>query len=181
MIPPLFPAYIHRTKIQQKVNDNVKQVQETGQSRALFLYGEGGRGKTVLQRNLPDVFLNRVDIKWVDLIDLDDIQFWSLGNIRDYLVDFLSEDNAEYFKNYRHFESSHTSQNNDDYARQLDERFQKAYKAFGDDSNKTIILRFDTVEAIRNFDVFFEIMVCTKMPGEKTKSLKISTKSFGVI
>ena len=172
MSKTVFPEYIQRVDAQNQIMENIEQVKQSGVSRAFLLYGEGGRGKTVLQRNLPSMFKKRNDIKWVGPIDLDDIQFWSLFNIKYYLADILNGECKGFFSDYQDLLDDYEkySQNlktdqNIDYDKVLDDEFQNAYKNFGDISGKTIVLQFDTVEAVRDFDVFYEIISwLKKMP-----------------
>lgn len=161
----IFPEYIQRIDAQNQIIENIEQVKQSRTSRAFLLYGEGGRGKTVLQRNLPSIFKDRNDIKWVGPIDLDNIQFWSLNNIKYYLANVLNEeckgcfsDYQDLVRDYERYSRSINVDQNIDYDKLLEDEFRKAYKNFGSSSDKTIVLQLDTAEAVRGFDVFYEII-----------------------
>jgi tetratricopeptide (TPR) repeat protein len=171
MTKSLFPEYIQRKDIQNYIKTNIEKVQCDGESRAFLLYGKGGRGKTFLQRNLPDVFKDRDDIMWLDPIDLDDIQFWSLINFKIYLADVLDKESKECFKSYREllgdywkyarYEKRRQDERDiglREYRRQLEKEFIKAYRHFLKESGKIIVIQLDTIEAVRDFDICADLI-----------------------
>ena len=55
MSGPESSRYIQRVAEQDQIIAEAEKVKEARESRAVFLYGRGGMGKTRLLRHLPDV------------------------------------------------------------------------------------------------------------------------------
>lgn len=172
MNPLLFPEYIERVDIQSDIQDSINKIKEDKKSRFFLLYGKGGSGKTVLQRNL-NKFIKQDDIKWLLPIDLDDSQFWSLINLKLHIADMLDGKEQDNFRAYREllndyvkyedYESNRESTRDQDidltdYKRQLDQKYKQAYEHLLDATHKIIVIQLDTVEAVRDFDVFADII-----------------------
>jgi tetratricopeptide (TPR) repeat protein len=147
--------YIPRTEEQGRILAEAARVQRTGQSRAVLLYGQGGIGKTRLVRQLPGVYQDQ-KIKWLEPIDVDDSQHWLLSNLETYVALQLDPD-SEYFRPYldyvselpRHRLMPISRESILSYLNRIKEVFAQCYKKYIDETGNSVVIIFDTVEAIR--------------------------------
>ena len=150
-----FPKYTPREKEQEKVRSALSFVRDTGNTKFLLLYGVGGTGKTYFVRNLPDS-LSVSRVQWVAPIDLDDVEFWSLLNLKTKVAQCLGK---HYFKTYFEFLSQYKrveefSEGDKRYFEQKENSiFLEGYKNFLKNSGLIPALAIDTVEAVRGISV----------------------------
>jgi hypothetical protein len=152
----LFPVYIPRDE-EALIRGEALRVRADRASRAVLLYGAGGCGKTRLLRQLAHPG-NGVDehISWLEPIDVDDSEYWLLSNLERHVAKALDPQD-QYFGAYHEYLSrlpsymrprighetviSHLSR--------IKRVFRECYTSFVEDSGKTVVLLFDTVETIR--------------------------------
>jgi tetratricopeptide (TPR) repeat protein len=150
------PRYIPRTQEQRSIIAEAARVRATGQSRAVLLYGRGGTGKTRLVRQLP-----RIDqdpkVIWLDPIGVDDSQHWLLSNLERYIASQLDPD-SQYFSRYLEYVSELPRQRLTPISREtvlshlnrIKAVFTECYESYIDGTGNTVVVTFDTVEAIRS-------------------------------
>ncbi len=150
----LYPDYIPRAE-ERDIRDQASLVHLDGQSRVVLLYGPGGIGKTLLVRHLSAS--EALDgITWLDPIDVDDSEYWLLSNLERHIADRL-DPNGSYFRPYR----DHLSQlatytrpriSHDtvvSHLGQIKRVFIDCYNQFVKDTGSTVVIGFDTIEAVR--------------------------------
>ena len=168
----LFPSYIRRDE-EQQIRDEAARVRHDGQSRAVLLYGPGGIGKTWLVRQLARDSAGDPDTIWIAPIDIDDSEYWLLSNLERLVASELDPDTA-YFGPYLDYLSRLPT-----YARprvghetvvshlgRIKRVFVDCYERFIKDSGKTVVIVFDTVEAIRGMYLLLTLTQWIKsLPG----------------
>lgn len=167
-----FPAYIPRQE-EREILDAVSELGRDRRSRAVLLYGEGGVGKTRLVRALAERHSADGMTAWLDPIDVDDTEYWLLSNLEEIVARRLDPENR-YFGAYRAYLAQLPS-----YTRaqaspetvvshlgRIKQIFTECYKSFIAGSGKTVVLTFDTVEAIRGMYLLPTLTQWMKMiPG----------------
>jgi hypothetical protein len=147
--------YVSRSAEQRQIIAEAAKVRETGESRAVLLYGNGGTGKTRLVRQLPKLDPD-TKVIWLDSIDVDDSQHWLLSNLEQYIADQLDPDH-KYFGPYFDYLSAlprhrHTPTSREtvlDYLNRIKDVFTQCYKRYINETSNTVVITFDTIEAIR--------------------------------
>jgi AAA ATPase domain len=146
---------IPRTREQSQIIADVTEVRKNGRSRAVLLSGEGGTGKTSLVRQLPNAYQG-TGVRWLDPIDVDDSQHWLLSNLELYVANSLDPD-QRYFGRYHEFMSElprHrlTPASREmvlDHLNRVKAVFTECYEAYISETGSSVVITFDTVEAIR--------------------------------
>jgi tetratricopeptide (TPR) repeat protein len=129
-------------------------------------------GKTSLVRRLA---LNDVDTmtRWLEPIDVDDPEYWLLSNLEQRVADQLDPEN-EYFGPYRKFLTRYRyltggQPSHDSVVSQLSRIknvFISCYQAFVAGTGQTVVIVFDTVEAVRGMYLLVTLTQWMKaLPG----------------
>jgi tetratricopeptide (TPR) repeat protein len=151
----LFPSYISRVE-ELQVRQEAAQVRADGKSRTVLLYGPGGVGKTWLVRQLARASADDPRTVWLDPIDIDDSEYWLLSNLERLVAHRLDPSN-QYFGPYLEYLSRLPSYTRPrighetvvSHLGRIKRVFVECYTKFVEDSGKTVVIVFDTVEAIR--------------------------------
>lgn len=155
----LYPAYIPRPE-ERDIREQAALVQQDGQSRAVLLYGPGGVGKTCLVRELAAASrTGDSGISWLDAIDVDDSEYWLLSNLERRVAEQL-DPGSRYFgpylehlyrlASYTRPRISHDAVLS--HLGQIKRVFIDCYKQFAEDTGKTVVIVFDTIEAVRGIN-----------------------------
>jgi tetratricopeptide (TPR) repeat protein len=150
----LFPDYIPRDE-ERAIVTAVDHVRGTGNSEAVLLYGLGGVGKTWLVRELPARQATADTVAWLHPIDLDDHAHWQLPALQDNVAGQL-DPRDEYFSRYTEcarplsataeFITTEAQASRLGNARRI---FLECYAEYVSATGKTVVIAFDTVEAVR--------------------------------
>jgi len=146
---------IPRTREQSQIIAEVAEIRKDGRSRAVLLHGGGGTGKTSLVRQLPKACQD-TEVRWLDPIDVDDSQHWLLSNLELYVASQL-DPGQRYFGRYHKFMSELPRQRLTpasremvlDHLNRIKAVFTECYEAYIRDTGSSVVITFDTVEAIR--------------------------------
>ena len=150
-----FPRYIPRMEEQRRIIAQAAQVRATGRSRAVLLYGRGGTGKTRLVGQLPEIAQDP-GVIWLDPIGVDDSQHWLLSNLEQYVAQKLDPD-SRYFGPYLNYVSELPRHRLTPASREMvlshlnriKAVFTECYESYIDGTGNSVVITFDTVEAIR--------------------------------
>lgn len=168
-----FPRYIQRRQ-EQVVVEQVRRVRDDGASRAVLLYGAGGTGKTRLVRQLSGAVARGPGTVWLDPIDVDDSQHWLLSNLERNVARQL-DPGRRYFGPYLEYlfelpryagqrMTSHETVLN--HLARIKAVFEECYRRYIEDAGATVVMTFDTVEAIRGMYALFTLAQWIKaLPG----------------
>lgn len=157
----LFPHYIHRSE-EDRIRQLADQVRVDRASRAVLLYGPGGVGKTCMVRELARQDEAAGSTIWVGPIDIDDSEYWLLSNVERLIADRLDPWGREgTFARYLEYLAKLPR-----YARprvghetvvshleRIKEIFLTCYRELITTTRTTVVIVFDTVEAIRGLDL----------------------------
>src|SRR6202050_3868563 len=151
----LFPQYVPRPEEQRLIMAEAAKVRESGRSRAGLLYGGGGIGNTRLVRQLPEIDQDP-QVVWLEPVDVDDSQHWLLSNLEQRVADQLDPDRC-YFAPYHKYVSelprqrlTRTSRETVlDHLNRIKAVFTQCYKRYIEETGHSVVITFDTVEAIR--------------------------------
>ena len=168
----LFPPYISRPE-EEQIRGQVAIVREQGTSRVVLLYGEGGVGKTYLVREMARAAAGDATSTWLEPIDVDDSEYWLLSNLEREIARHLDPDN-KYFERYREYLARLP-----DYAHprigrvavvshlgRIKRVFVDCYTQFVECTGKTVVIAFDTVEALRGTYLLVTLTLWMKaLPG----------------
>jgi hypothetical protein len=146
---------IPRTREQGRISEELAKVRKDGHSRAVLLHGGGGTGKTRLVRQLLAAD-EGTGVRWLVPIDVDDSQHWLLSNLELYVAHTLDPD-QRYFGDYYEFMSKLprrrlTPASREmvlDHLNRIKTVFTECYKAYIDGTKNSVVITFDTMEAIR--------------------------------
>jgi tetratricopeptide (TPR) repeat protein len=151
----LFPKYIHRDE-EEQIQQQIALVAAEGKSRAVLLYGPGGIGKTWLVRELPAASNGNDSIAWVAPVDVDDSEYWLLSNLERHVAAQLDPE-YRYFGPYVEYLSRLPSFTRSDISHEtvlshlgrIKQIFVQCYRRFVEETGKTVVIVFDTIETIR--------------------------------
>jgi tetratricopeptide (TPR) repeat protein len=151
----LFPAYIKRAE-EDEICQEAAQVREDGKSRAVLLYGPGGVGKTQLVRRLVRAGAEDPMTVWLGPVDIDDSEYWLLSNL-ERLVAKRLDPHDEYFRPYLEYLSRLPGYTRPrvghetvvSHLGRIKRVFVECYEKYIEGTGKTVVMVFDTVEAIR--------------------------------
>jgi hypothetical protein len=155
VVAPTLSGYVLRPE-ELQISAQAALVQKDLRSRAVLLYGQGGAGKTWLVRQLA--LARTVDQKtiWLDPIDLDDSESWLLSNVERRVAHRLDPDNRhfgpyqEYISRIPAYSRSPVSYETVvGYLGRIKRTFVECYTRFVAETGTTVVITFDTVEAIR--------------------------------
>jgi tetratricopeptide (TPR) repeat protein len=153
-IDVLYSGYIPRSE-ESRIREQAALVQLDRQSRAVLLYGAGGVGKTTLVRALTQTG-DDDDIVWLDPVDVDDSEYWLLSNLERRVarsIDPVDEYFAPYVDDLSRLPSQTRPRVGHDtvvsHLGRIKRVFVDCYKQFIQDTGKTVVIIFDTVEALR--------------------------------
>ena len=165
----IFPAYIPRDE-EREILDAVNLLGQDRQSRAVLLYGRGGVGKTQLVRALAERHSADGMIAWLDPIDVDDTEYWLLSNLEETVARRLDPEDR-HFGPYRAYLTQLPSYTRTQaspetvvsHLGRIKQVFTECYKNFIAESHRTVVLTFDTVEAIRGMHLLPTLSQWMKM------------------
>ncbi len=146
--------YVQRSAEQHQIIAELAKVR-TGRSRAVLLYGDGGTGKTRLVRQLPKIHRDP-KVVWLDPVDVDDSQHWLLSNLEEYVANQLDRDHqyfGEFFDYLLELPARRLTPTNRqmvlDHLNRIKDVFTQCYKNYIAETGNSVVMTFDTVEAIR--------------------------------
>jgi len=157
----MYPSYVERGE-EDLIGRAAAQVAQDRQSRAIILYGTGGVGKTWLVRHVVEANSDHAETVWVKPIDMDDSEYWLLSNLEQLIAESLDPGNeGRYFTEYLEYLSrlphylrprighetviSHLGR--------IKDVFLQCYRDYVASTGKSVVITFDTVEAIRGMDL----------------------------
>ncbi|HUA27271.1 MAG TPA: TIR domain-containing protein [Streptosporangiaceae bacterium] len=155
VVAPTLSGYVPRPE-ELEIGKQLAMVRDDLRSRVVLLYGPGGAGKTWLVRQLA--LANAADRTtiWLDPIDLDDSESWLLSSLERGIARRLDPENR-YFGPYQDYISRLPvyvrSPINPEavlgHLGRIKRIFMECYTRFAAESGATVVMTFDTVEAIR--------------------------------
>lgn len=151
----LFPGHIRREE-EQQILKAAEDVNADRKTRALVLYGPGGIGKTSMVRELARSRITDKSAIWIDPIDVDDTDYWLLSNLERRIVGQLDPE-GRYFSDYLKDVSELPIYTRADigydaivsHLGRIKGIFVDCYNNMIRESGKSVVIAFDTVEAIR--------------------------------
>ena len=146
--------YVPRSAEQRQIIAEVAKVRAC-RSRAVLLYGDGGTGKTRLVRQLPKIH-HDPEVIWLDPVDVDDSQHWLLSNLEGHVANQLDPDHqyfGEFFDYLSELPTRRLTPTNRqmvlDHLNRIKDVFTQCYKNYIAETGNSVVMTFDTVEAIR--------------------------------
>jgi energy-coupling factor transporter ATP-binding protein EcfA2 len=171
------PENFHPGYVQRGAEDVIRaeavRVRETGQSRALLVYGPGGIGKTSLVRSLAEISREEPGIAWLEPIDVDDPEYWLLATLERKVTSQLDPE-GEYFGPYLRYLSQLPVYTRPRIGRErvishlgrIKRVFVQCYKHYITETGTTVVITFDTVEAVRGIYLLYTLTQWIKsLPG----------------
>jgi tetratricopeptide (TPR) repeat protein len=168
----MFPKYIYREE-ESQIREQADLVRQDGQSRSVLLYGAGGVGKTRLVRELAEAGPADSRVHWLPPIDIDDSAYWLLANLEQLVARQLDPE-SHYFGPYLDYLSRFPSyfapqvghETVVSHLSRIKRIFVDCYKKFIEDGRNTVVITFDTVEAIRGMYLLVTLTQWVKaLPG----------------
>jgi tetratricopeptide (TPR) repeat protein len=151
----VFPGYIPREEQELQIRRILANVRADQRSRAVLLYGEGGVGKTSLVRHVSEA-LSDQRTTCLGPFDADDPSYWLLSNLERVIADRLDPENkhfALYRAQVRQLPSDPLPSIRQDtvtgHLGRVKQDFADCYERCTGASGQTVVLVFDTVEAVR--------------------------------
>jgi hypothetical protein len=166
------PGYVRRDE-EEVIRAEAARVRETGQSRALFIYGPGGIGKTSLVRSLAQNHREEPGIAWLEPIDVDDPEYWLLATLERKVTSQLDPD-SEYFGPYLRYLSRLPAYTRRRIGRErvishlgrIKRVFVECYEHYITETGTTVVMTFDTAEAMRGIYLLYTLTQWMKsLPG----------------
>ncbi|HET7017667.1 MAG TPA: ATP-binding protein [Streptosporangiaceae bacterium] len=159
----MFPPYIPRLQ-EHQIQDAMERVRADGSTGAILLYGAGGVGKTQMVRKLATTFMADPLLAALSPIDLDDAEYWLLSNLEQRVIEQLDPDNRYFdpYLTYLRRLPGHTIDRIDretvvshlDAVKQI---FVNCYTKFIQETGKTVVIIFDTIEVIRGVSLLYTL------------------------
>lgn len=166
------PGYVSRGE-EEVIRAEAAWVRETGQSRALLVYGAGGIGKTSLVRNMARAHQGEPGIAWLEPTDVDDPEYWLLATLEQKVASHLDPDGV-YFGPYQRYLSQlpgYTSprigwERVISHLGRIKRVFVECYKKYITETGTIVVITFDTVEAMRGIYLLYTLTQWMKsLPG----------------
>ena len=150
-----FPGHIRREE-EQEILRAAEDISTDHKTRALLLYGPGGIGKTSIVRELAGSRATDTSTVWIEPIDVDDTDYWLLSNLERRIVDQLDPE-RRYFGPYLEdldrlpiYTRADIGYNTVvSHLGRIKRVFIDCYSDLIRDTGKSVVIVFDTVEAIR--------------------------------
>ena len=146
--------YVARSAEQRQIIAELTKTR-AGRSRAVLLYGDGGTGKTRLVRQLPKIH-HDPKVIFLDPVDVDDSQHWLLSNLEEHVANQLDPDHqyfGEFFDYLLELPVRRLTPTNRqmvlDHLNRIKDVFTQCYKNYIAETGNSVVMTFDTVEAIR--------------------------------
>ena len=146
--------YITRPE-EESIRRMLEDVRADRVSRAVLLYGAGGVGKTSLVRHMA-VRDSDDRTVWVLPIDVDDPEIWLLSNLESRVASQLDPEQyyfAEYWRQLSRLPSTTRRDISHEtiisHLNRLREIFARCYRDYATQENRSVVVLFDSVEAIR--------------------------------
>ena len=160
----LFPNYIPRENEEQQILSVLAKTRSDRQSRAVFLCGPGGMGKTYLVRHLAENVATVSNVIWLRPIDVDDSEYWLLANLEREIAEELNK-RGGYFQKYLNnisqmprFEIQRVGHETVlTHLRKSEDVFYQCYDQYVKDTNDTPVIVLDTIESIRGTDMLLSL------------------------
>lgn len=168
----LRPDYVPRGE-EERIRAEALLVRETGQSRALLVYGPGGVGKTSLVRSLALAQGDVPGFAWLDPVDVDDPEYWLLATLEHSVASQLDPE-GRYFGPYLRYLSQLPGYVGGGTGREMvvshlgriKRVFVDCYTRYIAGSETTVVMTFDTVEAMRGIYLLYTLTQWMKsLPG----------------
>lgn len=168
----LRPDYVSRGE-EERIRAEALLVRETGQSRALLVYGPGGVGKTSLVRSLALAQGDVPGFAWLDPVDVDDPEYWLLATLEHSVASQLDPE-GRYFGPYLRYLSQLPGYIGAGTGREMvvshlgriKRVFVDCYTRYIAGSETTVVMTFDTVEAMRGIYLLYTLTQWMKsLPG----------------
>ena len=147
-------GYILRPE-EHQILAQLEEVRADGQTRVVFLSGQGGVGKTQLIRQLSTRRLPSAAV-WVGPLDLDDPEYWITSNLEREIVREADPDlwyfaqYREYVRNLPRYTRPHVGQETiRSHLRRIKREFADGYSAFVQSSSAPVVILLDTIESVR--------------------------------
>jgi tetratricopeptide (TPR) repeat protein len=157
------PGYVPRGE-EEAISAEVARVRETGLSRALLVYGPGGIGKTSLVRNMVEVHREEPGTAWLEPVDADDPECWLLATLEQKVTRQL-DPYGQYFGPYLRYlsrlpgytRSRATRDQVISHLGRIKRVFVDCYEKYITETGTTVVMTFDTVEAMRGIYLVYTL------------------------